>query len=50
MKRVVKRPIKARRRWVINPKTRVKDEARAYNRSKEKKTTGLIHEREEFEA
>jgi hypothetical protein len=32
-----KRPIKARRRWAINPRTRVKESAKVYKRAKEKK-------------
>ena len=37
MKRVKKRPIKVRRRWVINPKTRVQEKTSLYDRQKEKK-------------
>lgn len=36
MPKFVRKRIKARRRWTINPKTRVEDSARVYKRHKEK--------------
>jgi hypothetical protein len=32
-----KKPVKARRRWRINPRTRVEESAKAYRRPKAKK-------------
>ena len=37
MRKVSKRPVKARRRWVIDPKTRVKKSEKIHYRPKEKR-------------
>lgn len=37
MKKVRKRPVRVRRRWVMNPKTRVKKSSNIYHRPKAKK-------------
>ena len=37
MRKVSKGPVKARRRWAINPKTRVEKSEKIYYRPKEKR-------------
>lgn len=37
MKKEVKRPVKIRKRWAINPKTKIKKSAKVYIRFKEKR-------------
>lgn len=36
MKKVKKKPVKARRAWRINPKTRIKESIKIYKRKKER--------------
>lgn len=43
MRKLRKKPIKIRRRWAINPATRVKKSKKVYSR-KRKKRKGINHE------
>ena len=40
MREVRKGPVKIRKRWAINPKTRIKEKKSLYKRVKEKKEPG----------
>ncbi len=42
MKKAAKRPVKVRRKWVINPGTRVVKSKKVYKRTKEKPRTFQI--------
>jgi len=53
MKKGLKKPVKVRRKWTLNPRTRVKESDRLYSRPKAKKAIEKIYEireGEEFEA
>jgi len=43
----LKKPVKVRRRWAINPKTRVEKDGTVYDRRKIKKETKRIYEQRE---
>jgi hypothetical protein len=46
MKKAVKRRVKVRRKWVINPRTRVVKSKKAYDRNKEKEKLAGLYENE----
>lgn len=53
MKKGLKKPVKVRRVWGLNPRTRIKESARLYSRKKTKSAVDKyyeIREGEEFEA
>jgi len=49
VKKVRKKPLKCRRKWAINPKTRVAESGKAYKRQKTKEEIKRSYERTEDE-
>jgi hypothetical protein len=47
MRKALKRPVKARRKWTRNPKTRVQESDSVYKRQREKKLIKDIYAEEE---